>query len=624
MKKSLTQNFITISDASFKGYGQCSYLRLINQDHKIHCSFVIGKARVTPLKSVTVPRLELTAAVVSVRVSKQLRRELDVNITNKVFWTDSKVVLGYIANDVKRFHVFVANRVQEIQEKSSVKQWRYVDTKSNPADDASRGLRPRELSKSKWITGPDFLWQPEDEWKTSFSAEAVVSPSEEDPEVKKVVSLATGASQSWPTLEERLKYFSDWQHARKAVALCRRYVQRLKSRVAKRNTNPDTKVEDQSVEIAGPVSVQELSKAEVVILKSVQRESLPDISPSSPLSKLDAFVDSAGVTRVGGRLKPSSLPDGSKHPALLPKTSHVTDLIVRHYHHKVQHQGRGITANEIRASGYWIVGASTAVASAISKCIKCRKLRGAVQNQRMAELPDDRVEPAPPFSNCAVDYFGPLIIKEGRKELKRYGVLFTCMASRAIHLEVGATLETDSFINTLRRFICRRGPIRQLRSDQGTNFVGARRELKEALDELNHTKIRSELQRHGCDWFVFKLNVPSASHMGGAWERQIRSVRNVLAALLQSNGSQLNEESLRTLLCEAEAIVNSRPLTVDSLNDPLSLNPLTPNYLLTMKTKVVLPPPGCSSRLISTAGKDGGVCNILPMNSGSGGRRNIC
>ncbi len=108
------------SDASLKGYGQCSYLRLVNQDNQIHCSFVIGKARVTPLKSVTVPRLELNAAVVSVRVSEQLKRELDVDITNEIFWTDSRVVLGYIANDVKRFHVFVANRVQEIQEKSTV------------------------------------------------------------------------------------------------------------------------------------------------------------------------------------------------------------------------------------------------------------------------------------------------------------------------------------------------------------------------------------------------------------------------------------------------------------------------------------------------------------------------
>ena len=124
------------SDASFKGYGQCSYLRMVNQENQIRCSFVIGKARVTPLKSVTVPRLELNAAVVSVRVSEQLRRELDIDITDEIFWTDSRVVLDYIANDVKRFHIFVANRVQEIQEKSSVTQWKYVDTKSNPADEA--------------------------------------------------------------------------------------------------------------------------------------------------------------------------------------------------------------------------------------------------------------------------------------------------------------------------------------------------------------------------------------------------------------------------------------------------------------------------------------------------------
>ena len=183
------------------------------------------------------------------------------------------------------------------------------------------------------------------------------------------------------------------------------------------------------------------------------------------------------------------------------------------------------------------------------------------------------MEPAPPFTNCAVDYFGPLTIKEGRKELRRYGVLFTCMASRAVHIEVADTLETDSFISALRRFVCRR-------------------ELKAALEEFDHIKTRSELQRHDCDWLEFNMNVPSASHMGGVWERQIRSVRSVLASLLQNNGSQLNGESLRPLLCEAEEIVNSRPLTVESLNDPLSLNPLTPNHLLTMKTKVVLPPPG--------------------------------
>ncbi|KAK3721854.1 hypothetical protein QZH41_002277 [Actinostola sp. cb2023] len=210
----------------------------------------------------------------------------------------------------------------------------------------------------------------------------------------------------------------------------------------------------------------------------------------------------------------------------------------------------------------------------------------------MADLPKDRLESAPPFTSCGVDYFGPFLVKVGRKEVKRYGVLFTCMASRAIHLEIANSLDTDSFINAYRRFVSRRGPIRQLRSDQGTNFVGARRQLKEALAEMDQDSVKAELLKDNCDWIEFKMNVPSASHMGGAWERQIRTVRNVLSSLLQDNGAQLDDESLRTLMCEAEAIVNSRPLTVDQLTDPESSGPLTPNHLLTMKSRVLLAPPG--------------------------------
>ena len=210
----------------------------------------------------------------------------------------------------------------------------------------------------------------------------------------------------------------------------------------------------------------------------------------------------------------------------------------------------------------------------------------------MADLPEDRVEPAPPFTFCAVDYFGPFSIKESRKQMKRYRVLFTCLASRAIHLETSTSLETDAFINALRRFICRRGSIRQLRSDQGTNFIGAKHELKAAVAELDHQRIKAELLQENCDWFTFTMNVPSSSHMGGVWEQQIRTVRSVLSPLLQNNGLQLDDESLRTLMCEMEAISNSRPLTVDLVNDPGSLSPLTPNHLLTMKTKVVLSPPG--------------------------------
>lgn len=272
----------------------------------------------------------------------------------------------------------------------------------------------------------------------------------------------------------------------------------------------------------------------------------------------------------------------------------MTKLVIRHIHEKVQHQGRGITHSEIRLSGFWIVGGSSVVSDYISKCVQCRKMRGALQVQKMSDLPEDRLEPSPPFTYSCVDYFGPFIDKEGRKELKRWIALFTCMSSRAVHLEVANSLDTDSFLNAYRRFIGRRGPVRQIRCDQGTNFVGAKNELSQALNELDHDKIQRELMKNNCDCLIFKLNVPQASHMGGVWERQIRTARSILANMLTEHGGILSDESLRTFIVEVENIVNSRPL--DSLNSEECPDPLTPNHLLTGKFNVVLPPPGCFQR----------------------------
>ena len=176
--------------------------------------------------------------------------------------------------------------------------------------------------------------------------------------------------------------------------------------------------------------------------------------------------------------------------------------------------------------------------------------------------------------------------------MKRYGVVFTCLASRAIHLEVAKTLETDSFINVLRCFLARRGPVRVLRCDQGTNLVGARNELSEAVKEMDQGNVREFLVNKECDWIEFQTNVSSASHMGGIWERQIRTVRNVLNALLDDHGTQLDEESLRRFMCETKSIVNRRPLTTGNLASPNGMEPLTPNHLLTIKSRVLLPPPG--------------------------------
>ena len=195
------------SVASVQGYGQCSYLRLEDETHKVHCAFVMGKSRVAPLKPVTIPRLELTAVVCSVRISQQIHRELEYRIDEDFYWTDSRVVLGYLSKESRRFHVFVSNRVQEIQDSTDKGQWRYVESEQNPADEASRGMKAEELQDSRWIQGPEFLWSQECKWLNGDEQSHTLR--DDDPEVKKSVAMATLSSDPGkPTLEERVERFS--------------------------------------------------------------------------------------------------------------------------------------------------------------------------------------------------------------------------------------------------------------------------------------------------------------------------------------------------------------------------------------------------------------------------------
>lgn len=208
----------------------------------------------------------------------------------------------------------------------------------------------------------------------------------------------------------------------------------------------------------------------------------------------------------------------------------------------------------------------------------CRRVRGKTVEQKMADLPLERILPdLPPFTNVGLDYFGPIEVKRGRIYVKRYRVIFTCMSSRAAHLEVANSLETDSCIHVLRRFICRRGQVKHIRSDNGTNLVGAQKELKRALNDLDKNQIQDSLLKYGVQW---SFNPPAASHQGGVWERLIRSARQVLNSILYQQN--VDEEGLQTIFCEVEAILNNRPLTTVS-SDPHDIEPLTPNHILLLK-----------------------------------------
>lgn len=597
------------SDASFSGYGQCSYIRQIDTKGKVSTALLMAKARVPPSRPITVPRMELTAAVISVKVGNLLHKELSGQNIMQYFWTDSQVVIGYINNEAKRFHIFVANRVQQIHSYSKPEEWNYVNSRENPADLVSRGLNVSDIKKSDlWWHGPSFL-QIDEELPVTHVDKMLHT---EDPEVKKVIVQITHQTHVLPNLLERLVYFSSWTKAMSAVAGCLRFKEILKGKLKNRSEGITDMDYTTKVAPYQPYSVAELQQAEKVIIAALQGKSFSDeiktlkdasgypedqrkcrernncLKKNSSLYRLDPFLDEDGILRIGGRIQRANLPRNEVHPVILPSNDHITNLIIDFYHRRTKHSGRESTLNEIRASGYWITKGRQRVVAYIDKCVTCKRLRASTSCQKMADLPEDRLAMAAPFSYSAVDYFGPFYIKEGRSEKKRWGVLFTCLSTRAVHVETANSLSTDAFLNAYRRFTCRRGTIRQLRSDCGTNFVGARSELEVALSQMNHDHIARKLLEDSCDWIHFKMNPPQASHMGGSWERMIRSIRITLMAILIQHGSRIDDEQLRTFLTEAEAIVNSRPITqveADSL-------PLSPHQILTLKPKIVLPPPG--------------------------------
>ena len=196
--------------------------------------------------------------------------------------------------------------------------------------------------------------------------------------------------------------------------------------------------------------------------------------------------------------------------------------------------------------------------------LQCKKRKACPCSQQEADLPPDRVTPGSQR---------PIPVKRGRGRDKKYGCLFTCLATRAIHIEVADTLEANSFINCLQRFMARRREPKLIRSDNGTNFVGAERELRQEMAAWNRGCIQDGLSERGIRW----LFNPPASHMGGVWERQIRTVKKVLVGLTREQ--VLCHEMLTTLLVVADWIINNRPITPVS-SDPRDLEPLTPNHLL--------------------------------------------
>ena len=605
------------SDASQDAIGTAVYLRLLNDANEVSVSLVYGQARVAPTIPTSIPRLELCGAVLAVQAVQKVMRELDVEVSAVKYYTDSKVVLGYITNESRRFYVYVANRVQLIRSLSAPEQWSYVESELNPADLATRGVSPSRLVETSWLRGPGFLERLE---STPLSSEPFAL-SASDPEVRKdLLSVKVCADRNTTSGlgSGRFSRFSTLESLQRAIAnlivVVKEFKRRRNARVTRANLRsgaPKAKGKPRH----RPPTIEELDQALRIITITTQKEAFseelqgartePELPrelqssakralKGSPLYRLDPFLDSHRILRVGGRLRRAEMNYGEKHPILLPKTHQVSQLVANHYHLKVHHQGRLITGGAIRQAGFWLIGGHGTVSKVIGACVTCKKLRGPPLEQHMADLPSERSVTCSPFTNVGYDVFGPWTVhtrktRGGAANSKRWGLVFTCLSSRAIHIEVLEAMDASAFICALRRFFALRGPAKLLRCDRGTNFVGAKTELDESMKELDAKIVEKFTREQGCEW---RFNPPHASHFGGVWERQINTIRRVLDAMFAELGkTQLTHELLVTLMAEVTAIVNARPISAlpSDTDDP---QPLSPAMLLTMKTRPTGPPPG--------------------------------
>ena len=594
------------SDASSKAYGFVAYRR-VQKDEKVEVKFLFSKARVIPKDQAktrlhnSIPKYELQAATSAAEFVNKFLQECGEEYGEIFMHTDSECVRRQIYNTDKRFESYVANRLSRILANTLAEWWNYVSTKNNPADYCSRGLNPNE--KEKWeifLTGPKFLWEKREQWCLEDPPNTL-----DDMEIGAVEVVPEEPPTLEPLVIKCARSENGWQQRVEAVATMEKCFKALKK---------ETK-NGENTEVETEVTAEERERAEVLINKGLQRLHFPKewkkvknkkisepnqrlelTDKNSKLRKLNVFMDKDGLLRAGSRLiKSETLEYDTKCPIILPRDDKIVEDLVRHTHERMSHGGTVLTRSILREK-YHIINDGICVKKVVAKCVKCQIQRGKPIDQKMAPLPVDRLEVGEAFSVSGVDCFGPYIVKHrARSTAKRWVVIFTCLKTRAIHLEMVETMSTPSFLMALIRFTSRRPGVRKLYSDCGTNFVGAEAELKRAVESWNNTAIAGA--RVTCLEWIFLP--PMAHHRAGVWERMIKSVKKHLNSVLGKQPLEL--DVLVTMLAQVEAILNFRPITQvsDDPNDMEALSPagiLYPGVKLTTSAAILPPaPPGGES-----------------------------
>lgn len=566
------------TDASEKAYGCCIYMRTLDLTGNYNVRLICSKSKVAPMHSITIPKLELCAALVGAQLADKVVQHLKLKFHKQYFWSDSTVVLSWITTPYHKSKVYVANRVKVIQALTPPGSWYYVPTAENPADWVSRGVTAKKLVNSNfWWQGPSFLRH--ELSQVCFSAKTIDDPRDTNATVLLVVPEAD----FWDNTFNR---FSTYTKLLRTMAYVFRFINRIKGNKVTNSTS---------------LSVNELEKTESFVLGIVQKvafkkdnsdlERNSEVGNKSKLLSLKPFLDEHGLIRVGGRLNQAySIGYNEKHPIILPSGNHVTRLIVHREHKKLLHAGIQTTLYSLRKM-YWILRGRSEVKYVVKRCIVCFRCKPTPTQPLMGDLPSSRFEQIKPFHNCGVDFAGPFLLRLGpprsKKTAKAYLCIFVCLSTKAVHLELTGDLTTNCFLNAFRRLISRRGRVQNVYSDNAKTFVKANKELG-ALAEFYKSRQFTEVN----NYLISDLNVtwhfipPNSPNFGGIWERAVRSAKHHIKRVV--GNTMLNYEEFNTVFVLIEHCLNSRPISPLS-DDPDDLLPLTPNHFLIGEGATFLP-----------------------------------
>lgn len=575
------------SDASQDAYACCVYARTVHLDGHITVELIQSKTRVAPLKTQSIPRLELCGAHILAKLLKTILNSIQLQIAHSFCWTDSEVVLQWLHKSPSELKTFVANRVAYIQENTHEQAipWNWVAGIENPADIASRGMSPSQLANNDlWWKGPSWLTLPEEQWPKPRN---IIDSNTANEEVK-IVSMVAVVT---PTLKKRDNHtkteFDIFEAYTNFLTLWHvvAYILRAASNFKRKRDKYER----------GPLSDEELEEARLTIVRNHQakyfKAELEELTNPDKRKRinhdLSMWYDTQTRTlRLLGRVITDNLTFNQKFPIIISHRGRLATLLMDHAH-RMGHGGAQQMLQFIRQQ-YWITKARQLAQSIIHKCRNCRRHHIHTATTLMAALPAERTTSLRAFKQCGVDYLGPINIasRTGRNPpiSRGYVSVFICMVTRAIHLEIVNNGTKEAFIQALRRIISRRGAIKQMWSDNGTTFVGANNYLRSIGDQHEQWAPDIEHTFH----LQWKFIVPRAPSWGGIWEAAVKSVKRHITRIVGDRN--LTYEEWTTLLAQIEAWVNSRPL-VPLTDDPTDMVALTPAHFLIGEALTALPEP---------------------------------